>query len=178
MTSPRLPGRHVSSLTEVYDGRKTDPDAAEEPGKFGGVNPADQPFSRRQFAAQVGGYALAAGGAVAGGLLLRDRLGHGGGQAAAAGAAQGLFGQAGRRQAQPGRRPLPPRPCRGPRRPRTKSSRPARSRPSRWSRPRSTPWGASATSSRRATSSSSSRTSPSTRTPTWPPRPSPTRSRP
>ena len=43
--------------------------------KFGGVNPADQPFSRRQFAAQVGGFALAAGGAVAGGLLLRDRWG-------------------------------------------------------------------------------------------------------
>src|SRR5262249_21486381 len=43
--------------------------------KFGGVNPADQPFSRRQFAAQVGGYALAAGGALAGGLLLRDRWG-------------------------------------------------------------------------------------------------------
>ena len=43
--------------------------------RFGGVNPADQPFSRRQFATQVGGYALAAGGAVAGGLLLRDRWG-------------------------------------------------------------------------------------------------------
>jgi len=43
--------------------------------RFGGVNPADQPFSRRQFAAQVGGYALATGGAVAGGLLIRDRWG-------------------------------------------------------------------------------------------------------
>jgi uncharacterized protein (DUF362 family) len=43
--------------------------------KFGGVNPADQSFSRRQFAAQVGGYTLAAGGAIAGGLLLRDRWG-------------------------------------------------------------------------------------------------------
>ena len=43
--------------------------------RFGGVNPADQPFSRRQFAAQVGGYALAAGGAVAGGLMLQDRWG-------------------------------------------------------------------------------------------------------
>src|SRR5271167_4865816 len=43
--------------------------------RFGGVNPADQPFSRRQFAAQVGGFALAAGGAVAGGLWLRDRWG-------------------------------------------------------------------------------------------------------
>ncbi len=43
--------------------------------KFGGVNPADQPFSRRQFAMQVGGFALAAGGACAGGLLLRDRWG-------------------------------------------------------------------------------------------------------
>ena len=43
--------------------------------RFGGVNPADQHFSRRQFAAQVGGYALAAGGAVAGGMLLQDRWG-------------------------------------------------------------------------------------------------------
>ena len=37
--------------------------------------PADQPFSRRQFATQVGGYALAAGAAAAGGLLVRDRWG-------------------------------------------------------------------------------------------------------
>jgi uncharacterized protein (DUF362 family) len=43
--------------------------------RFGGVNPADQTFSRRQFGAQVGGYALVAGGAVAGGLMLRDRWG-------------------------------------------------------------------------------------------------------
>src|SRR5271165_5822744 len=43
--------------------------------RFGGVNPADQPFSRRQFAAQVGGYALVAGGVVAGGLMLHDRWG-------------------------------------------------------------------------------------------------------
>ncbi len=43
--------------------------------RFGGVNPADQSFSRRQFAAQVGGYALATGGAVAAGLLIRDRWG-------------------------------------------------------------------------------------------------------
>ncbi len=43
--------------------------------RLGGVNPADQPFSRRQFAAQVGGYALVAGGAVAGGMLLRDPWG-------------------------------------------------------------------------------------------------------
>jgi uncharacterized protein (DUF362 family) len=43
--------------------------------RFGGVNPADQHFSRRQFAAQVGGYALAAGGAAAGGMLLQDRWG-------------------------------------------------------------------------------------------------------
>src|SRR5271165_6191274 len=43
--------------------------------KFGGVNPADERFSRRQFAACVGGYALVAGGAVAGGALLRDRWG-------------------------------------------------------------------------------------------------------
>ena len=43
--------------------------------RFGGVNPADEPFSRRQFATQVGGCALAAGGAVAGGLLLQDRWG-------------------------------------------------------------------------------------------------------
>jgi uncharacterized protein (DUF362 family) len=43
--------------------------------RFGGINPADQHFSRRQFAAQVGGYALATGGAVLGGLLIRDRWG-------------------------------------------------------------------------------------------------------
>src|SRR5262249_38661101 len=43
--------------------------------RFGGINPADQPFSRRQFASQVGGLALAAGGAIAGGLILRDRWG-------------------------------------------------------------------------------------------------------
>ncbi|MHB1562043.1 MAG: DUF362 domain-containing protein [Isosphaeraceae bacterium] len=43
--------------------------------KFGGVNPADQPFSRRQFATQVGGFALAGGAAIAGGLVLRDRWG-------------------------------------------------------------------------------------------------------
>ena len=35
--------------------------------KFGGINPADQTFSRRQFAAQVGGFGLVAGGALAGG---------------------------------------------------------------------------------------------------------------
>lgn len=43
--------------------------------RLGGINPADAPCSRRQFAAQVGGYAMAAGGAVGGGLLLRDRWG-------------------------------------------------------------------------------------------------------
>jgi uncharacterized protein (DUF362 family) len=43
--------------------------------RFGGVNPADQPFSRRQFANQVGTYAVVAGGAIAGGLVLRDRWG-------------------------------------------------------------------------------------------------------
>jgi uncharacterized protein (DUF362 family) len=43
--------------------------------RFGGVNPADQRFSRRDFALQVGGYALAAGGSVAAGLLIRDRWG-------------------------------------------------------------------------------------------------------
>jgi uncharacterized protein (DUF362 family) len=43
--------------------------------RFRGVNPADQRFSRRQFATQVGGFALAASGAVAGGLLLQDRWG-------------------------------------------------------------------------------------------------------
>jgi len=43
--------------------------------RFGGVNPADAPFTRRQFVTQVGGYAAVAGGAVAGGLLLRDQWG-------------------------------------------------------------------------------------------------------
>ncbi len=43
--------------------------------RLGGVNPADQPFSRRQFANQVGTYAAVAGGAVGAGLLVRDRWG-------------------------------------------------------------------------------------------------------
>ena len=43
--------------------------------RLGGVNPADQPFSRRQFLNQVGGYGLVAGGAVGAGLLLRDHWG-------------------------------------------------------------------------------------------------------
>jgi uncharacterized protein (DUF362 family) len=43
--------------------------------RLGGVNPADQPFSRRQFVTQVGGTGLVIGGAVAAGLLSRDRWG-------------------------------------------------------------------------------------------------------
>jgi uncharacterized protein (DUF362 family) len=43
--------------------------------RFGGVNPADQSFSRRQFATEVGSFALAAGAAVAAGLTMRDRWG-------------------------------------------------------------------------------------------------------
>ena len=43
--------------------------------RLGGVNPADAQFSRRQFASQVGGFAAVAGGAVAAGLLVRDRWG-------------------------------------------------------------------------------------------------------
>ncbi|HEY2158370.1 MAG TPA: DUF362 domain-containing protein [Isosphaeraceae bacterium] len=43
--------------------------------RLGGHNPADDPFSRRQFLQQVGGYAAVAGGAVGAGMLLRDRWG-------------------------------------------------------------------------------------------------------
>ena len=43
--------------------------------RLGGVNPADETFSRRQFAMQVGGYGLAAAGMVGGGLLLKDNWG-------------------------------------------------------------------------------------------------------
>src|SRR5690242_18589375 len=43
--------------------------------RLGGINPADEPYSRRQFLAQVGGTAAIAGGALAGGYLLRDRWG-------------------------------------------------------------------------------------------------------
>jgi uncharacterized protein (DUF362 family) len=43
--------------------------------RLGGVNPADAPFSRRQFATQVGGFAAAAVAAVGGGLILRDHWG-------------------------------------------------------------------------------------------------------
>jgi uncharacterized protein (DUF362 family) len=43
--------------------------------RLGGVNPADQPYSRRQFLTQAGGTAAVVGGAVGAGLLLRDRWG-------------------------------------------------------------------------------------------------------
>jgi uncharacterized protein (DUF362 family) len=43
--------------------------------KFGGVNPADESFSRRRFLTQVGGYGAVAGGAVGAGYLLRDTWG-------------------------------------------------------------------------------------------------------
>src|SRR5437763_848079 len=43
--------------------------------RLGGVNPADQSFSRRQFLTQAGGTGLVVGGALAGGALLRDRWG-------------------------------------------------------------------------------------------------------
>src|SRR4051794_22114724 len=43
--------------------------------RLGGVNPADQPFSRRQFLAQVGGTAATVGGGVGAGLVVRDRWG-------------------------------------------------------------------------------------------------------
>ncbi|WP_435010250.1 DUF362 domain-containing protein [Tundrisphaera lichenicola] len=43
--------------------------------RLGGVNPADEHFTRRQFATQVGTYAGVAGGAIGAGLLVRDRWG-------------------------------------------------------------------------------------------------------
>jgi uncharacterized protein (DUF362 family) len=43
--------------------------------RLGGVNPADQPFSRRQFIAQVGGTAAAAGAGLAALYGVRDRWG-------------------------------------------------------------------------------------------------------
>jgi uncharacterized protein (DUF362 family) len=43
--------------------------------RLGGVNPADETFSRRQFVAQVGGTGLVVGGAIAAGLLTRDQWG-------------------------------------------------------------------------------------------------------
>jgi len=43
--------------------------------RFGGVNPADATFSRRQFLTQVGGTAGVVGGVLAAGSLLRDRWG-------------------------------------------------------------------------------------------------------
>ncbi len=43
--------------------------------RFGGVNPADASFSRRQFLTQVGVTAGVGGGVVGAGLLLRDRWG-------------------------------------------------------------------------------------------------------
>ena len=43
--------------------------------RLGGVNPADDSFSRRQFASQVGAFAAVAGGAVGAGLLMKDQWG-------------------------------------------------------------------------------------------------------
>ena len=43
--------------------------------RLGGVNPADESFSRRQFLGQVGATAAIGAGAVGAGLLLRDRWG-------------------------------------------------------------------------------------------------------
>jgi uncharacterized protein (DUF362 family) len=43
--------------------------------RLGGVNPADESFSRRQFLTQVGGTAAVAGAAIGGGVLLRDHWG-------------------------------------------------------------------------------------------------------
>src|SRR5829696_1795643 len=43
--------------------------------RLGGVNPADESFSRRQFLTQAGGTGLVVGGALAAGLLVRDRWG-------------------------------------------------------------------------------------------------------
>jgi uncharacterized protein (DUF362 family) len=43
--------------------------------RFGGVNPADASFTRRQFLTQVGGTAGVVGGVVAAGALVRDRWG-------------------------------------------------------------------------------------------------------
>ena len=82
--------------------------------RFGGVNPADQPFSRRQFAAQVGGYALAAGGAVAGGLLLQDRWGMEGVKPPPPVRLKDYSVKLASRQTQPGYRSFPSGPRRGP----------------------------------------------------------------
>ncbi len=43
--------------------------------RLGGVNPADEWFSRRQFITQVGGTAAVVGGAIGAGLLVRDNWG-------------------------------------------------------------------------------------------------------
>ena len=76
--------------------------------RLGGVNPADETYSRRQFARQVGGTAAVAGAAVAAGYLAPRQVGDGGGQAAGAGEAQGLSVAAPPGAAEPGGRPLVP----------------------------------------------------------------------
>ena len=43
--------------------------------RLGGINPADEFFSRRQFMTQVGGTAAVVGGALGAGLLVRDQWG-------------------------------------------------------------------------------------------------------
>ena len=107
--------------TEADDGRETDPDAAEEPGEVR----RGEPGRPAVFPAAVrhAGRRLRPGGRRCGGRrpAAPRPLGHGRGQAAAAGPAEGLRRRAAGRPAQPGRRPLPPRPRRGPSPPRTRS---------------------------------------------------------
>jgi len=81
--------------------------------RLGGVNPADEPFSRRQFLMQAGGTGLLVGGAVAGGIVMRDRWGMEGVEPPPPGPAQGLFGRHAVEPAERGRRALEPAPGRG-----------------------------------------------------------------
>ena len=109
--------------------------------RLGGVNPADESFSRRQFLTQVGGYGAAAGAAVGGGLLLRDPWGMEGVKPPPA------------RSLKPFNVDLPAStpslvvvrsaPVGGRRRRRNPRGRDPTTRPSGWSRRRSTPWAAS-----------------------------------
>ena len=74
--------------------------------RFGGVNPADETFSRRQFAAQVGGYRAGGRRGRRRRIMASRPLGNGRGQAPAAGTAQGLLGQTAGQPAQYDHRPI------------------------------------------------------------------------
>ncbi len=97
--------------------------------RLGGVNPADESFSRRQFVQQVGTYAAVAGGAVGAGLLVKDQWGMEGVKPPPPVTPEGLQGRAAPQPPEHGGRPRHAARRRSRSRARTTNSAPAKIRP-------------------------------------------------